>query len=51
MEGSVNGLDLVWEIGAEGAAILRVKAAGHTAVLQEELEGLPVTALGDRAWL
>ena len=50
MEGSVNGLDLVWETGAGGAAILRVKAAGHTAVLPEELGGLPVTALGGRAF-
>lgn len=50
MEGSVNGLDLVWEAGAGGAAILRIKARGHTAVLPEELEGLPVTALGGRAF-
>ena len=49
MEGSVNGLDLVWEAGAGGAAILRIKARGHTAVLPEELLGLPVTALGNRA--
>ena len=50
MEGSVNGLDLVWEAGAGGAAILRIKARGHTAVLPEELGGLPVTALGGRAF-
>ena len=50
MEGVVNGLHLVWETGERGAAILRVRAPGREAALPEELDGLPVTALGDRAF-
>lgn len=50
MEGMVNGLRLAWEAGARGITILRVRASGREAVLPEELEGLPVTELGDRAF-
>ena len=50
MEGFVNGLGLAWEAGEAGVTILRVQAPGAEAVLPEELEGLPVTGLGDRAF-
>lgn len=50
MEGVVGGLRLTWEAGAGGITLLRVRAPGPRASLPEELEGLPVTALGDRAF-
>lgn len=50
MEGMVNGLRLAWEAGTRGIKISRVMAPGREAVLPEELEGLPVTELGDRAF-